>query len=124
VGGQSPQVPQEYFQDPTSSEAQLQQGRLLRTARHRRCYSPPIQIYYPSFPYLLTNEIHDRKGRQQFFNEQEMWYLLFSMAKAKKQNEINEQLMGDIRPNNIFLNEEGSIKLPNRDSWPYEKSKL
>ena len=80
-----------------------------------------MQIYYPCFPYLLTNEIHDRKGKKHLFNEQEMWYLLFSMAKAKKQN---GRVLGDIRPKNIFLNEEGSIKLPNRDSWPYEKAKL
>jgi hypothetical protein len=53
-----------------------------------------------------------------------MWYLLYSIVKAKKQNEDHSKVMGDIRPKNIFLNEEGSIKVPNSVTWPYENSKL
>lgn len=33
-------------------------------------------------------------------------------------------VLGDIRPKSIFLNEEGSLRVPNRDSWPHERSKL
>lgn len=58
------------------------------------------------------------------FTEQELWYLLFSLIKAKRQNEESSKVLGDIRPKTIFLNEEGSVRLPNRDSWPHEKSKL
>jgi serine/threonine protein kinase len=83
-----------------------------------------MQIYYPCFPYLLTQEIHDRRGRKQLFSEQELWYLLFSMSKAQRQNHPNDYIIGDIRPSNIFLNEEGSVKIANRDTWPYYKNKL
>lgn len=50
--------------------------------------------------------------------------MLFSLIKAKRQNEERSMILGDIRPKNIFLNEEGSLRVPNRDSWPQERSKL
>lgn len=50
--------------------------------------------------------------------------MLFSLIKAKRQNEERYVVLGDIRPKNIFLNEEGSIRVANRDSWPRERSKL
>lgn len=50
--------------------------------------------------------------------------MLFSLIKAKRQNEERWAVLGDIRPKSIFLNEEGSLRVPNRDSWPHERSKL
>ena len=50
--------------------------------------------------------------------------MLFSFVKAKRQNEDSSIALGDIRPKTVFLNEEGSVRVPNRDSCPHEKSKL
>lgn len=50
--------------------------------------------------------------------------MLFSLIKAKRQNEERSMVLGDIRPKSIFINEEGSLRVPNRDSWPHERSKL
>jgi len=40
------------------------------------------------------------------------------VSSAKDFNSIDKKV-GDIRPYNIFINEEGQIKIANIFSWPY-----
>lgn len=51
-----------------------------------------------------------------------MWYLLYSLVGCAKDFSKSERKIGDVRPHNIFINEEGQIKIANIYSWPYEKS--
>ena len=56
------------------------------------------------------------------FEEEELWYLLYSLvSSAQDFNKINSKI-GDVRPYNIFINEEGQIKIGNLYSWPYERT--
>lgn len=73
---------------------------------------------------MLSDEIYDRRGKKRPFSEQELWYLLFSLAKAEHQN---QSALGPIRalsPSNVFLNEEGSIRVGNALSWSRLNAKI
>ena len=84
--------------------------------------SASIQIDFNNYPYLLTEEIYNRRGKKSKFTEQELWYLLFSLVAAKKSMADLHLKVGDIRPENVFLNEDGKIKVANLDSWPCQIS--
>jgi serine/threonine protein kinase len=43
------------------------------------------------------------------------------VSSASDFNKINSKI-GDVRPYNIFINEEGQIKIANLYSWPYERT--
>lgn len=43
------------------------------------------------------------------------------MSCAKDFSKIDKKI-GDLRPHNIFINEEGQLKIANLFSWPYEKT--
>lgn len=82
-----------------------------------------IQLDFDNYPYLLTDEIYNRKGKKSRFEEWELWYLLFCLSAA--QNDMKQHLnskIGDVRPENVFINAEGKIKTSNLLSWPGEKS--
>ena len=49
-------------------------------------------------------------------------YLLYSLVCSAKDFNKIERKIGDVRPYNIFINEEGQIKIANILSWPYEKT--
>jgi hypothetical protein len=57
-----------------------------------------------------------------YFEEEELWYLLFSLSSCAKDFSKIDRKIGDVRPHNIFINEEGQIKIANAFSWPYEKT--
>lgn len=48
---------------------------------------------------------------------------MFSLSKAQHQNNPVLGPLTAISPNNIFLNDEGSIKVPNSLSWPTGNAK-
>lgn len=51
-----------------------------------------------------------------------MWYLLYVLSMAKKHMKPFQSKIGDIRPQNVFINDRGEIKIPNMLSWPRESS--
>ena len=56
---------------------------------------------------MLSEEIHNRRGKKKRFEECEIWYLLYALACAKKDMVPVFSKIGDVRPNNIFINEKG-----------------
>jgi len=46
------------------------------------------------------------------------------LAYARHQATAAGEKLGDVRPRNIFLNEEGKIKVANSLSWPSEVSNI
>lgn len=66
-----------------------------------------IQLNYDDFPHLLSSEIEDRKGSRKGFEEKELWYLLFGLTHAKSNMEPAFSKIGDVRPQNIFINDKG-----------------
>jgi serine/threonine protein kinase len=106
-----------------AGEAHVQQGGTVRERGVGRGSSPCTQIYYANYPYLLHEEIYDRSGKKGDFKEQEIWYLLLSLLEAKRQAEDNATFLNDVRPKNIFLNQEGLIKTATPFSWPLSATK-
>ena len=45
--------------------------------------------------------------------------MLFKIIKAEHTAKTLGELLGDVRPNNIFLNEEGNLKIASQCSWPH-----
>lgn len=70
---------------------------------------------------MLTDEIYNRKGLSKLFDESEIWYLLYTAVSAAKDFQSLKKKLGDIRPDNIFINEDGQVKLANIYSWPNEE---
>lgn len=114
---------EKHIEADATHQTRLQSCRSMRTNWFSRCTLTNIQAYYPSFSYLLSDEIHDRKGKKRPFTEQELWYLMFSLSKAGHQNQSVLGPLGSLSPNNVFLNEEGSIKVSNSISWPGPNSR-
>ena len=96
----------------------LHTHRHVRKHRHSHRTTRIIQVEYENYPYLLTEEIYNRKGKKSRFTEVEMWFLLYSIGKAREQAFAAEEKLGDVRPKNIFLNEDGNIKVANSLTWP------
>jgi len=57
-----------------------------------------------------------------YFEEEELWYLLYSLVCSAQDFKKLDSKIGDVRPYNIFINEEGQIKIANLYSWPYERT--
>lgn len=75
---------------------------------------------YDNYPYLLHDEIETRNETKKYFNEAELWYLFYGLASAASIFKKIGSKVGDIQSKNIFLNEEGQIKISNICSWPNE----
>jgi serine/threonine protein kinase len=76
---------------------------------------------------LLTDEIHHRKIKRVPFTEPELWYLLYAYLSVKNfltlnASEYPHNLIGDIRPHNVFINSNGQVKFSSLFSWPSEKT--
>lgn len=69
--------------------------------------SGTLTLDFPYYPYLLTEEIESRVGKKKLFDESELWYLLYALMQAKKDMKPSFSKVGDIRPHNIFVNDQG-----------------
>jgi serine/threonine protein kinase len=66
----------------------------------------------------FEEQIEGRRESGKHFEEEELWYLLLTLAEAA---EISHQLqtsLGDIKPSNVLLNKEGQIRVLTRLSKP------
>ena len=70
---------------------------------------------------MLSEEIRDRvKERENDFSSTELWYLAFNLLQSASIFHSQGMKVGDIRPENVFINEEGLTKVANLYSWPQE----
>ncbi len=60
------------------------------------------------------------RQEQKQFKESELWYVLYALAMAKKDIKERSKKLGDIKPENIFINDKGNVKVANIHSWPNE----
>lgn len=60
----------------------------------------------------------NRKKLGRFFNEAEMWYLLYSIIRAGNKFEKLKKKIGDVSPYNILINDDGQIKVLSTCSIP------
>lgn len=69
---------------------------------------------------MLDEELRNRRNIRRYFDEGELWYLLYSLVHAAHDFKKIGTKIGDVRPSNIFINEEGQVKIANMFSWPNE----
>ena len=81
-----------------------------------------MQLGYEDFPHLLSSEIEDRKGSRKGFEERELWYLLYGLAHAKANIKPAFSKVGDIRPQNVFINDKTQVKVTSLNTFPKEIS--
>ena len=81
-----------------------------------------IEIDFDNYPYLLKEEVENRKPTHQHFSETEMWYLVYGLVSVHSLFKMLDMKIGDVRPQNIFINESGQIKIGNLCSWPSERT--
>lgn len=68
---------------------------------------------------MMSQEISHRSGRQLPFSESEIWLLLLCIVKADGEARSAGDCLVDIRPNNVFQDEEAKIKIASLSSWPH-----
>lgn len=80
----------------------------------------PMQNTYPNYPYTLSELIKQRQPDRRLFKESELWYVLYALTAAKRDIGGRTKKLGDIKPENVFVNEDGKVKVASQFSWPDE----
>jgi len=57
-----------------------------------------------------------------YFEEAELWYLVYSMILAGNTFHAKNMKLGDIRPQNIFISPEGQVRVATQYTWPGEQT--
>lgn len=88
--------------------------------KHGNSHRTPLlmQNTYPNYPYTLAELIRQRQPDHRFFKESELWSVLYALAAAKHDIAGQVKKLGDIKPENVFVNEEGQAKIACQYSWP------
>lgn len=73
---------------------------------------------YPYFPFSLKSEIENRVGLSAPFEEKELQYLLFELLDLAKEFEKASHKAGNIKPDNILINNDGEVSIITRYSYP------
>ena len=94
----------------------------MRQLGHSEGARPVTQILFEYYPFSLQKEIANRRELKSPFNEQELWFLLYEITSSVLEFESLGRKSGDIRPRNIFINEDGLVKVVNQHSFPDERS--
>ena len=63
-----------------------------------------LKIYYENYPYLFEEELENRIQMNKHFEEEELWYLVYSLVSSARDFKRINSKIGDIRPYNIFIN--------------------
>jgi serine/threonine protein kinase len=79
-------------------------------------------VNYPPFPYLLSDEIKRRQDEKVYFKEKELFYLLYALVAVKVDALERGETVGDIKPENVFINHEEKVKIGILPSFPYEST--
>lgn len=95
-----PQKPlrHQHLESITRASAHLPEGGSVWLNGHRQGTLRLSKILYENYPYLLTDEISNRKGLNKLFDESEIWYLLYTAVSAANDFEKIARKLGDIRP--------------------------
>ena len=72
---------------------------------------------------MLLSEIYNRNLKEyKHFDENELWYLLYSICDVGRNFHDAGFKVGDIQPSNIFMSGDGNVAVANQFSWPGEKT--
>ena len=83
-----------------------------------------ITVFHEYFEYDLDLELKERASKREYFSEAELWYMADSLVSVGAFLQTNGMFHGDLRPVNIFMNEDGQVLVtdhglvhPLRDNW-------
>lgn len=80
-----------------------------------------LKANYEGCLLVLAEEIRQRGEVSKYFEERELWYLLYCLVTASMTFRQLDSKIGDVRPLNIFINDNtGVVRVGNRYSWPVE----
>lgn len=72
---------------------------------------------------MLRDEIVNRCNMEgKYFEEAELWYLVYSMILAGSHFHAHGEKLGDIRPLNVFISPEGQVRIATQFTWPNEQT--
>lgn len=60
--------------------------------------------------------------KAKYFEETELWYLVYSLLEAAHFFHSRSLKVGDVRPGNVFINSNGQVKIGTQFSWPQEQT--
>lgn len=81
------------------------------------------QVQYKYYPYLLSDEVVNRHNIEgKFFEEVELWYLVYSIIQAAASFHSKGSKVGDIQPKNVFISPEGQVRVATQHTWPGEQA--
>jgi len=75
--------------------------------------SHKMTVFSEYFNYTLASELERRSRAQEFFPENEIWYLLNSLIFCGEHLQRNQEVHGSLTPETIYLTPEGHVKLIN-----------
>lgn len=70
----------------------------------------------------LADAIKTRQGTKEYFKEGQLYYLLYALVAAKVDANTRNELVGDIKPDNVFINKDEKIKVGCLHSFPFERT--
>lgn len=80
------------------------------------------QMEFEYYKFVLKSEITCRHHTFLFFEETELWYLLYNLLEAAYLLASTGRTLGDVHPMHILLNDKGRVKLIPRVLFPQAPS--
>lgn len=72
---------------------------------------------------MLKDEVVNRCNMEgKFFEESELWYLVYSIILAAESFHSRGEKVGDVRPQNVFISPEGQVRVATQYTWPGEQT--
>ena len=81
-----------------------------------------VTATYPGYWYVLSDEIKNRKSFNSPITETEVWGLLNDLATVTAHYHKNHIKVGDIRPENVLLNDDSKAAVITQHSFPGEQT--
>lgn len=69
---------------------------------------------------FLKDEVASRRKNQHFYTEEELWFILYNLAKIGMLYEPMRQKVGDLHPNNIIVTSDGFLRVITRHTMPMQ----
>jgi serine/threonine protein kinase len=66
----------------------------------------------------LAELIEERASAGKYFEESELWYVLYALAEVGYYCRAQGHRVGDLRPENVLMNKDGQIKVLTFLSFP------
>ena len=101
-------------------EDDLPHDGAVRIGRHAESTVFSMQLVFEEWENFLKDEIANRRKNQNFYLEEELWFILYSLVKVGLLYEGKNCKLGDLHPSNIIVTPQGFIRVITRDSFPLE----